>query len=88
MNCFLCNSSTPHHPGKCGRYNTPNSRRARLRELNMCEECGKPLGTSHGTTCFIPRPCPAHADSAAQHVNWLCDGQRHSNPQTSAGGQA
>ena len=63
------------------KYNTPQKRRHRLRQLGRCQACLVSVST-HGAECSERAKCRDH--EGERHVYWTCDGPHtwHPGPQS------
>ena len=69
------------HTYKNGKYDTPQKRRHRLRQLGRCQACLVSVST-HGAECSEKARCRDH--EGERHVYWTCDGPHtwHPGPQS------
>ena len=72
--CFMCDIEGKHHSGRCPIFNTLDKKRRKLAELGRCLRCAGKTDSSHGTYCYIRKPCSRHeAEVVYAHVGWLCE---------------
>ena len=68
--CSVCTGpqSQTHQTFQCRIYKTPEEKRQRLWELNLCPKCARP---NHHGECSYRINCRYHPGE--RHYTWLCD---------------
>ena len=76
IHCITCNPIRHEKYSDCP-YNTPEKRRKRLVELEICQACGV-RKKEHGTECSHRARCFVHPGES--HYHFLCDGEKSTHP--------